>query len=149
MTAMRTRALIVCVVLAASCFAFARKEETLEQLVARAESAPLPDQPGIYIGIAARQMQLADTLYTAGRVAEASAAVSDVVTYSERASDASTKSGKKLKHTEISLRKMAAKLRDIKRGVNFEDQAPVQAAIDRLEQLRTLLLAHMFEKDKK
>lgn len=146
---MRTRVLILSVLLAASCFTFARKEETLEQLVARAESTPLPDQPGIYTGIAARQVQLVDTLYTVGRVAEAAAAVADVVTYSERASDAAIKSGNKLKHTEISLRKMAAKLRDIKRGVNFEDQAPVQAAIDRLEQLRTLLLARMFEKEKK
>jgi hypothetical protein len=43
---------------------------------------------------------------------------------------------------------MAAKLRDIKRSLNFDDQAPVQAAADRLENLRTDLLSHMFGKGK-
>ncbi len=44
------------------------------------------------------------------------------------------------------LRKMAAKLRDIKRTLVFEDQAPVQATVDHLEQVRTELLARMFGK---
>jgi hypothetical protein len=40
---------------------------------------------------------------------------------------------------------MAAKLRDIKRTVNFDDQEPLQAAADRMESLRTDLLTHMFK----
>ena len=41
---------------------------------------------------------------------------------------------------------MAEKLRDLKRGLAYEDQAPVQAAADKLEQMRTELLGRMFGK---
>ena len=87
-------------------------------------------------------------MYSAGKSDDARAAVQDVVTYSEKAQSTSIQSGKKLKNTEIALRKMAAKLRDIKRSLNFDDQAPVQTAADRLESLRTDLLTHMFGKGK-
>jgi hypothetical protein len=87
-------------------------------------------------------------LYNAGKVDEARAAVNDAVDYSDKAYDAATSCGKKLKQTEIGVRKMAVRLRDIKRTLVFEDQAPVQAAIDHLEGLRTSLLAQMFGKKK-
>jgi len=102
----------------------------------------------LYVEIAERELKSANELYTAGRVDEARTAVQDVVTYSEKAHDAAIQSGKRVKNTEIEFRKMAAKLRDIKRSLNFEDQAPVQAAAERLETLRTDLLSHMFGKGK-
>jgi len=138
----------IAVLLAASFAAFAYKQETLQELIARAEAARAEDRPGLYIEIAERQLKSADELYTAGKVDDARAAVNDVVTYSEKAHDAAIQSGKKLKSMEIAFRKMAARLRDIKRSLNFEDQAPVQAAADRLENLRTDLLSHMFGKGK-
>jgi len=148
MNNMRLRITITAVVLAISLLAFASKPETLQELIARADSAKPEDRPGLYIEIAQRQLKSADELYTAGKVDQAQAAVSDVVTYSEKAHDAAIQSGKKLKGTEINLRKMAAKLRDIQRSLNFDDQAPVKAAADRLESLRTDLLSHMFGKGK-
>jgi hypothetical protein len=114
----------------------------------RADSARVEDRPALCVEIAERQLKSADELYTAGKVEDAQAALKDVVTYSEKAHDAAIQSGKKLKNTEIDFRKMAAKLRDIKRSLNFDDQAPVQAAADRLENLRTDLLSHMFGKGK-
>jgi hypothetical protein len=44
---------------------------------------------------------------------------------------------------------MADKLRDIKRTLGFDDQAPVDQAIRRLEDVRTVLLQEMFAKDEK
>jgi hypothetical protein len=44
---------------------------------------------------------------------------------------------------------MAEKLRDIKRTLAFEDQAPVEQAIHRLEDIRTTLLKEMFAKEDK
>jgi hypothetical protein len=143
---MRFQLTIAAVLLVTSLLAFASKAETLQELIARADSARLEDRPALYVDIAERQLKSADELYTAGKVEDAQAALKDVVTYSEKAHDASIQSGKKLKNTEIDFRKMAAKLRDIKRSVNFDDQAPVQAAADRLENLRTDLLSHMFSK---
>lgn len=148
MNHMRARITITVVFLATSFLAFASKPETLQQLIARADSAKLEGRPALYVEIAGRQLQSADELYTAGKVDDARAAVNDVVTYSEKAHDTAIQSGKKLKGTEIAFRKMAAKLRDIKRSLNFDDQAPVQAAADRLENLRTDLLTHMFGKGK-
>jgi hypothetical protein len=148
MTVMRLQITIAAVFLATSFFAFAYKTETLQELIARAESAKLDEQPALYIEIAERQLKSADDLYTASKIDDAQIAVQDVMAYSKKAQVAAIQSGKKLKNTEIALRKMAAKLRDIKRSLNFEDQPPVQAAADRLEDLRTDLLTHMFGKTK-
>jgi len=145
---MRFHISTIVVLLVASCATSAYKQETVLELKARAELARAEDRPGLYIEIAERQLKSADELYTAGKVDDARAAVNDVVTYSERAHDAATQSTKKLKSVEIAFRKMAGKLRDIKRSLNFEDQAPVQAAADRLEKLRTDLLSRMFGKSK-
>jgi polyhydroxyalkanoate synthesis regulator phasin len=145
---MRWSVLIVaaCVVLTA--LALAAKEQSLQELIARAKTAPLKDQASLYIEIAERQLKSADELYNAGKVDEARAAVADVVDYSQKAHDAAIQSGKKLKGTEMASRKMSHRLRDMKRTLNFEDQAPVQAAADRLESLAQDLLSHMFGKEK-
>lgn len=145
---MRLQTTIAAFLLATSLLSLAYKTETLQELMARAESAKVEDRPALCVEIAERQLKSADELYTAGKVDDARAAVKDVVTYSEKAHDAAIETGKKLKNTEIALRKMAAKLRDLKRSLNFDDQAPVQAASDRLENLRTDLLSHMFGKGK-
>ena len=78
---------------------------------------------------------------------QARAAVDDIVTYSEKARDTVTQTKKRLKDVEIDVRKMADKLRDIKRTLAFEDQPPVEQAIDRLEDIRTTLLKEMFAKE--
>ena len=125
------------------------KDETIPQLISRAEAARLEDRPQIYAEIAELQLRNADHLYNEGTADEAQAAVNDVVSYSDKAADAASKSGKKLKNTEIAVRKMAEKLRDIKRSLAFDDQPPVQSAIEHLETLRTDLLNRMFGKGAK
>jgi hypothetical protein len=145
---MHFRIPITAILLATALSVFASKPESLQDLIARADAAKVDDRPALYVEIAERQLKTADDSFTTGKVENAQAAVKDVVTYSEKAHDAAIQSGKKLKNTEIDFRKMAAKLRDIKRTLNFDDQAPVEAAADRLESLRTDLLSHMFGKGK-
>jgi len=145
---MRCRIPITAALLAASFLAFGDKQEPLQEMIARADAARLEDRPALYVEISERQLKSAAALYTAGKVEDAQAALKDVVAYSEKAHDTAIESGKRLKNTEIDFRKMAARLRDIKRNLNFDDQAPVQAAADRLENLRTDLLSHMFGKGK-
>lgn len=120
------------------------KDEPIADLIEKAEKAPLNDQPKLYVEIAQRQLKAADKLYDAGQNQQARAAISDVVTYSDKATDAATKSGKRLKKTEIAVRKMAERLRDLKRSLEFDEQAPIQAAVDHLEKMRTALLSRMF-----
>jgi hypothetical protein len=127
----------------------AAKDETVAELKSRFESARPENRPELAIQIAQHQLRNADKLYSDGNVEQAAAAVADIVTYSEKAQDAATQTKKHLKDIEIDVRKMAEKLRDIKRTLAFEDQAPVEQAIRRLEDIRTTLLKEMFAKDTK
>ena len=127
----------------------AAREVPLQQLIAEAENAPLNKQPDLYREIAEWKLKEAKTSYDAGQIDASLAALQEVVSYARKAEDAATRSGKKLKDTEISLRKMADKLRDLKRGANFDDQPQIQSAIDEVESLRTALLDRMFAKKKK
>ena len=148
MTAMRRLALTM-LVLALASAGWAAKDEAVEQLKARVESARPEDRPELCIRIAQQQLRNADKLYTDGEVEQARAAVDDIVTYSEKARDASLQTKKRLKNVEIDVRKMADKLRDIKRTLAFEDEPPVEQAVRRLEDVRTTLLQAMFAKENK
>lgn len=127
----------------------AATDEVVAVLKAHFESAHPEDRPDLGIRIAQEQLRNADKLYGSGDADQARAAVDDIVTYSEKARDAAILTKKHLKNVEIDVRKMAEKLRDIKRTLAFDDQAPVEQAIRRLEDVRTTLLKEMFAKDKK
>jgi hypothetical protein len=127
----------------------AAKDETVDELKLRFEKARAEDRPELGMKIAQQQLHNADKLYNDGKIDEARAAVTDIVTYSEKARDAATQTKKRLKNVEIDARKMADKLRDIKRNLAYEDQPSVELAIRRLEEVRTTLLQEMFAKDKK
>jgi hypothetical protein len=123
-------------------------QDELSRLINHAQSAPIGQQPGLYINIAERELKLADQLYSADEVEKARVAVGGVVSYADKASDAAIQSGKDLKHTEIAMRKMSFKLRDMERKLSVNDQPPLRDASDHLEGLRTNLLARMFKKNK-
>ena len=139
---------LIALVLGSTILAVA-KDETLDELKARADRARPEDRPPLCIEIAHLQLRNADKLYNDGNVEQARAAVDDIVTYSDKAAEAATQSKKHLKAVEIAVRKMSEKLRDVRRTLNLEDQPPVDAAIKRLEDIRTHLLEAMFRKEKK
>jgi hypothetical protein len=124
-------------------------DDTVAGLKARFESVHPEDRPDLGMRIAQQQLRNADKLYGEGNVDQARAAVDDIVTYSEKARDAAIQTKKHLKNVEIDVRKMAEKLRDIKRTLAFDDQPPVEQAVRRLEDVRTTLLKEMFARDKK
>lgn len=124
-------------------------DQSVDELKARVEHARPEERPGLCIRIAEHQLRSADKLYADGNIEQARAAVEDIVAYSEKAGTAATQSRTHLKNVEIALRKISEKLRDIKRTLNFEDQAPVDRATQRLEDIRTTLLKEMFKKEKK
>ena len=140
-------AIFVFVFLSTLCFA--AHDETFEALVKQADAAKLRDQPVLYVKIAESQLKATDAFYKDGKYDDARSALANIVRYSDKSSDAAIRSGKKLKETEITIRKIADKLRDIKRSVEFDEQAPIQDAIDHLEQYRTQILSRMFRKGQK
>jgi uncharacterized protein YdaU (DUF1376 family) len=123
-------------------------EDTLDSLKARVDHASPDERSQIALKIAQMQLRNADRFYIEGRIDEARAAVEDVATYSEKARDSAIQAKKREKNLEIEVRKMSERLRDIKRTLAFEDQAPLDQAIRRLEDVRTTLLNEMFSKKK-
>jgi len=146
---MRNWTISVVLALFVAALALAAKDESVEQMKARFDSTRPDDQAVLGIQIARDQLRNADKLYIAGNGEQAGAAVDDIVTYSEKARDAATQSNKHLKNVEIDVRKIADKLRDIKRTLAFEDQPSLEKAISRLEEVRTTLLKAMFANDSK
>ena len=134
---------ILLLALAATVVAFGR-EETLEQLIARADAARPDQQPDLYMQVAQRELKLATEAFKADKREDFRSAVQQIVKYSDSAHSVALHSGKRLKNTEIKIREIAIRLRDIKLNVDLEEQPPVQAAIDRLEGFRTELLHSMF-----
>jgi hypothetical protein len=129
--------------------ASAAKEQSVEDLKARLVSAPSAERPHLCVEIAERQLTSANKFYADGESERAQAALTDVAVYSESARDNSIKSSKHLKQTEIAVRMMTRKLTDLKHTVTHDEQAPVQATIDRLQRVRDDLLAAMFHKGEK
>ena len=125
------------------------KEPSVEELKARVADTNVRDRPSLCIQISERQLADADKLYTAGDDEKAQANLADVVAFSELARDYSIQAHKHEKQSEIAIRKMTRKLADIKRGVSFAEQKPIQDAIDRLQRIRDDLLFAMFPKGEK
>lgn len=130
-------------------YSLPRKELSLEELKARLQNAKPDERTGLCLQIAGRQVEASDKLYTDGKTEEAEAAIRDVVSYSQQASESATQTGHRLKNVEIAMRKMSHRLSDIKRTLPYDNQALVQSSIDTLDKIRTDLLSHMFAKKPK
>jgi len=135
---------ILLFVVAAAAAAFAADQETLQQLISRANSAAPAQQPDLFLEVADRQVKAATESYSANKPEDAHAALNQTVDYADKAHALVLKSGKKLPHTEIKIRRMAARLRDLKQNVDADEQAVVQGSVDKLETFRTDLLKGMF-----
>jgi hypothetical protein len=142
--AMKTSGAILIFLLAACLLSLGRDEESLEQLIARAESAPPAQQPDLYVQVADRELKVVVEAYKANKPEDGRAALQPLVTYADKAHTAAIQARKRVKHTEIKLRQITGRLRDVKLNVGMDDQPNVQTAIDKVETFRTELLKSMF-----
>lgn len=126
--------------------ALAAKNASVEELKAQLSSTSIGDRPRLCLQIAEKQLDTADKLYAATESEKARAALADVMAFSELARDYAIQSRKHQKQTEITVRKMAHKLNDLKHAVVHEDQAAVQNAMKRLQRVSDDLLFAMFPK---
>ena len=135
---------VALVLLAVAVASSGKKEETLEQLIARADAARPDQQPDLYVEIAERQMKsLLDASHDE-RWAEFRVTLQDVIKYCDRAQVTAIQSKKKVKRTEIKIRQISLRLRNMKFDVDADDQPSVQAAVDKLEHYRAELFSSMF-----
>jgi hypothetical protein len=136
---------VVALLMAACAVSFAA-QKTLAQLKAEVVSAKPKDQPKLYSEIAAREMEEAENLYSSGDISQGQAAVSDTAADCENAANAAISTRKRLKQTEIALRKISERMQALSKSADFENRPPIKAAVDRIEQLRNSLLNAMFKK---
>jgi hypothetical protein len=118
---------------------------TIEQMKAKAASAEKSKQPQLYMELAQVQLESSNDLYNTN-VDQARELFLDAATSAESASTAALESNKKLKQTEIKLRELSHRMADIRRTWAFEDRAPLDPAIQRVETARNKLLDRMFKK---
>lgn len=123
---------------------FARKPETLQELLARAEAAKTDQQPKLYMDAAERQHKAAADALKANRQDEFQADLKDIVEYCDKAHAAAIKSKKHVKDTEIRIRRISGHLKEMKLDADVDTQPTVQKAVDQLEHFRTELLLSMF-----
>jgi ribosomal protein L20A (L18A) len=135
---------IALVLLVLTALSLGRKEETLEQLIARADAAKPEQQPDLYVEIAERQMKALMESSKGERWEEFRPELQQVVKYCERAQASAIQSKKKVKRTEIKIRQISQRLRDVKLDVDVDDQPSVQSAVDKLEHFRAELFKAMF-----
>ena len=119
-------------------------QQTPSDLKARADGAQGSERITLSLDYAHHELEHANTLYTEGDVEKAEAAMSEVMTYSKRAAEASVSTNKRLKRTEIDLRKLQHRMHDVGQSLNIDDRPPVEKAVQEMEQLRAGLLAKMF-----
>ena len=76
----------ILVFLLASCLlSFGREQESLEQLIARAEAAQPTQQPDLYIQVADRELKIAVDSFKDNKPEDGRAALDPLVTYSDKA----------------------------------------------------------------
>jgi hypothetical protein len=134
----------VALILATAIVCSASQDGPLADLMAKADRASGGQQANLCLEVSGRALQLTIDSYKQEKIQDARASLDQVVSYADKAHTAAIHSGKKIKRTEIKIREIVARLRDLKSDVMAEEQPRVQAAIDKLERFRTELLTSMF-----
>ena len=127
----------------------AAMEDSTAELKVRFQHASGGELAKVGTELARRHVELADRFFTEGNTSKGHEAVRNAVMFAEKAGEASYKSGKRLKETEIAIRKMMKRLDDLKRALALEDRAPLDEALTRLQRQRDQLLARMFGREKR
>ena len=142
---MRKRAsilLLLCLTLAALA-----DEKNLAQLKAEAER-PGADQAKQCAEVAERLVPAADKLFTDGESVKGHATVQEILQYGKRARKLAIASRKKMKDTEIHLRRCRRALENMRRTLAAEDRPAVEAVEKQLEQFGEDILEAMFSPPK-
>jgi hypothetical protein len=137
------------VVLLAPLACLALADQPLEQLKAKAAASSGGEQAVLWAQVAREEVELADRHFIDGNVEEGQAAVRAAVSYAEKARDSARNSKKKLKQTEMSIRRTARRLSDIGKTLAVDDRPAVEQAVKELQQIQDALLEALFGKEKK
>lgn len=138
---------LLAMVLAAG-FPVVADEESFQELLAKAQ-APGDRQAELYAKLARRQVEIANEHFNKGEVAEGHAAVKEIVNFAGKALDSAKQARKRLKQTEITLRKTSRRLADVGKTLAFEDRPAVNQAVEEVDGIRNQILELLFGPGKK
>lgn len=116
----------------------------ISELISKAESMKEHDRGKVYSQIARELVEEANDRFNLGDLEKGMASIKQAVDFAEKAARAAREKSKKIKDTEINLRKCTRRLDEVRRSLALDDQAPLVAAHERMEQLNKDLLHHMF-----
>ena len=122
-------------------------EEPLDKLIARAEAGG-DRQSELYVDVAQRYANLANDHFSNSEWGKARDDIKSVVSYAEKARATVGRSEGHIKQTEIKMHKLQRRLEEVARATDVDDRAPVTAAAQHVEELRSELLDLLFRKDK-
>lgn len=120
-----------------------------ERLKAAAETTTGEACTEVCLDAAKKLTELSNQNFTDGQVDAAQANMRDAGKYAEKAGQESIKSRKRQKQTEINLRRLTKRMKDIVQTLNFEDRPPIEKIISGVETVRSELLSNMFGNPKK
>jgi hypothetical protein len=109
-----------------------------------AQSAREGHRAKLFVDLAHQEMEAADRAFTEGNVELGQKLAADAGSDADEAGKAALESGKRLKDTEIDLRKLQTRTRDIGRSLSFDDRPPMTKIVDRIEAMREAILNRMF-----
>jgi len=124
----------------------AGEKPSVEELQRKIESAHGGKKAELLMQLAHNQVELADTLYHDGNTDKAFNMLKEAGSNADQATSVSLDSGKRLKDTEIDLRKLSERTQAIRQEASFEDRKPFDTCIQAIEQDRSKLLDRMFKK---
>ncbi len=144
----RKTIIVVCLALAFAAAALGEQplEQKIEKLKAEATQAHDGHQADLHMEVARREVELASKRYEGGQAEQGRALMEEATSYAEKATAWAVESGKKLKQTEIKLRKLGEEMQAVKRSTEFENREPLDKMLQRIEHARTELLNRMFKK---
>ena len=147
-----SKPLVIVVLLCALASALQEQPAPADPFAARrteAEAAREGHRAKLFVDLAHEELEAADKAFTDGNVDLGQRLAASAATDAEQAGKTAVDSGKRLKDTEIDLRRLQMRTRDIGRSLNFEDRPPMEKIVQRIEALREAILDRMFGPKKK
>jgi hypothetical protein len=119
-------------------------DDRSETLRARAAGTSGGERARIFLELAQRDIELANSQFDAGSVEQAQSLIRQAVEDASSGANAAIESGNRLKGTEIEMHRLARRLGDIEQSLSVDDRPPVKSAVEKLQDLDRALLERMF-----
>jgi hypothetical protein len=116
----------------------------VDRLKDKASKMKEEDRGHTYSEICLQLAEAANEEYADGNPDKGVERIKELLDYAQKVVDIAKQKDKKVKQSEINIRKCSRRLDEIRRTVNLEDQPPIEEAVKKLDGLREDLLKVLF-----